>query len=66
MPGAGEELQRLRQLIILGSGKPNLAELKKLVRHWNQRGATGQEGINRALIRAIDELSGRLDVLLRM
>jgi hypothetical protein len=66
MSGAGEDLQRLRQLIILGSGKPNLAELKKLVRHWSQRGATGQEGINRALVRAIDELHGRLDVLVRI
>lgn len=66
MSSTGTDLLRLRQLLMMGSGKPNLAELKRAVHHWHQRGATGQELINRAMVRAIDELHGRLDVLLRI
>ena len=59
------ELRRLKSLLLATHGKPNLEHLKRLVRHWSQSG-TGQEGVNRAIVRALDEIQNRLDVLLRI
>jgi phosphoribulokinase len=58
-------LRRLKSLPLSTHGKPNLEHLKRLVRHWSQSG-TGQEGVNRAVVRALDEIQNRLDALLRI
>ncbi|MCG8408086.1 MAG: hypothetical protein MI923_23045 [Phycisphaerales bacterium] len=56
---------RLRQILLSTSQKPHLAALKRMVRNWRQPGA-GQDAINRAMIRAMDEIQERLDALLKV
>lgn len=57
---------RLRQILLNTTEKPNLMSLKRMVRNWRQPGTPGQDAVNRAMIRAIDEIQQRLDALLRV
>ncbi|HUN80298.1 MAG TPA: hypothetical protein VMV81_02200 [Phycisphaerae bacterium] len=59
------EMQRFKSLLLATQSKPQLEHLKRLVRNWSQRGP-GQDGVNRAMVRALDEVQNRLDALLRI
>lgn len=60
------EILRLKQILLSTSSKIHLAELKRQIRRWQQPGAPGQDAINRAMVRAIDEVQSRLDALIRI
>lgn len=60
------EFARMKQLLLSTRGTQHLDDLKRMIRKWPTPGAPGQDGINRALIRALDEMHRRLDVLLKI
>ena len=60
------EANRLKPLLLTTHERPRLEDLKRQVRGWHSSGAPGQEAINRAVVRAIDELHARIDVLLKI
>jgi len=67
MPADNVDVTRLRQLLLSTSHKPKLEELMQQVRKWSPRGSSpGQDDINRALVRALDEVHARIDVLLKI
>jgi hypothetical protein len=59
------DANRLKQLLLATFARPNLDELKRQVRGWHSTGSPGQDAINRATVRAIEELHMRLDALLK-
>ncbi len=60
------DANRLKQLLLATYPRPHLDELRRQVRGWNSHGAPGQDAINRALVRALDELHARIDALTRI
>ena len=60
------DANRLKQLLLATYARPNLDELRRQVRGWRSTGAPGQDAINRAFVRALDELHGRIDALSRI
>lgn len=60
------EWARLRQLILSTHAKPQMETLKRMVRKWQSPRSTGQDAVNRAMVRALDELHNRIDVLLKV
>jgi hypothetical protein len=54
------------QLLLATYARPNLDELKRQVRGWHSNGSPGQDAINRAMVRALDELHARIDALTRI
>jgi hypothetical protein len=62
----GLDTNRLKQLLLTAHERPKLEELKRQVRGWHSSGAPGQDAINRAVVRAIDDLHARMDVLLKI
>ncbi len=59
-------MYRMKQILLHTRGTQHLDALKRMVRNWRTPGAPGQDGVNRALIRAVDELHNRLDALLKI
>ena len=57
---------RMRLLLLATHSKPRLEELKRQVRRWQTKGSMGQDAINRAIVRAIDEVQERMDTLLKV
>jgi len=66
MTRASHEITRLKQILLSTRDRRHLDRLKRLVRKWQSPGAPGQDAVNRALIRSMDELHQRLDGLLRI
>ncbi len=60
------QMRRMKQILMLSSQKPMLLALKKRVRNWKTPGAPNQDGVNRAIVRALDEIQNRLDSLMRL
>lgn len=60
------EMVRLRQLLLSTHAKPQMETLKRMIRKWQSSQSTGQDAVNRAVVRALDELHNRLDVLLKV
>ena len=66
MPPEQIDARRFKQLLLITHAKPRLEELKRQVRGWRGAGAPGQDAINRAVVRAIDEIQQRIDALIRV
>ncbi len=66
MSETAHALARLRQLLLSTHEKQRLEALKDLVRKWYASGNTGQDAINRAVVRAIEEVQHRLDQLIKI
>ncbi len=60
------QLLRMTQILMSTAEKPKLYALKNMIRNWQTPGAPGQDAINRAVVRALDELQNRLDALLKV
>ncbi len=60
------QLLRMKQLLMSTADKPQLYALKRMVRNWQTPGAPGQDAINRAAVRALDEIQNRLDAPLKV
>ncbi len=66
MTSSEHQFIRMKQLLMSTADKPKLYALKNMIRNWQTPGAPGQDAINRAMVRAIDELQNRLDSLLKI
>lgn len=60
------DMTRMRRILRNTSRKAALEDLKLMLRNWRSAGAPGQDALNRAIIRALNEAHERLDALLRI
>lgn len=66
MIDANHAFTRMRQILLSTADKQRLMTLKDLVRNWHSSGGAGQDAINRAVVRAIEEVQNRLDQLMKV